>query len=169
MQLKEREKEDKVAEQKQLKQGIEFILEECRMVLPGLQALFGFELISVFNEPFHQLGQVDKDVHLAAILFTLMSVSLLMAPAAYHRLTRPDGIPKELITVGTNLVCAGMATMLISLVLEIYIITKEITDHTATGIIFGAFTFIFFASVWYVFPLMTRRALRHRKHSVDLV
>jgi hypothetical protein len=28
------------------------ILEECRMVLPGIQALFGFQLIAVFNEGF---------------------------------------------------------------------------------------------------------------------
>ena len=28
------------------------LLEECRMVLPGIQALFGFQLIAVFNAAF---------------------------------------------------------------------------------------------------------------------
>src|SRR5438445_33623 len=28
------------------------LLEECRMVLPGIQALFGFQLIAVFNQGF---------------------------------------------------------------------------------------------------------------------
>jgi hypothetical protein len=31
------------------------LLEECRMVLPGIQALFGFQLVAVFNTPFKQL------------------------------------------------------------------------------------------------------------------
>jgi hypothetical protein len=28
-------------------------IEEARMVLPGVQALFGFQLIAVFNNSFH--------------------------------------------------------------------------------------------------------------------
>ena len=28
------------------------LLKECRMVLPGIRALFGFQLIEVFNEGF---------------------------------------------------------------------------------------------------------------------
>jgi hypothetical protein len=30
-------------------------IDEARMVLPGIQALFGFQLIAVFNERFAQL------------------------------------------------------------------------------------------------------------------
>ena len=30
-------------------------IEEARMVLPGIQALFGFQFITVFNERFRQL------------------------------------------------------------------------------------------------------------------
>jgi len=35
---------------------ISHLLEECRMVLPGIQALFGFQLIAVFNQPFGPIG-----------------------------------------------------------------------------------------------------------------
>lgn len=30
----------------------EYLLDECRMVLPGIQALFGFQLISFFSPGF---------------------------------------------------------------------------------------------------------------------
>ena len=39
--------------------------EEARMVLPGIQALFGFQLIAVFNRPFFELGSADRLLHLA--------------------------------------------------------------------------------------------------------
>ncbi len=42
------------AEELSLDSAVRHILEECRMVLPGIQALFGFQLIAVFNEGFAQ-------------------------------------------------------------------------------------------------------------------
>ena len=35
-----------------LPEATSHLLEECRMVLPGIQALFGFQLIAVFNSRF---------------------------------------------------------------------------------------------------------------------
>jgi len=35
-----------------LSKAAQLLLEECRMVLPGIQALFGFQLIVVFNSRF---------------------------------------------------------------------------------------------------------------------
>src|ERR1700694_2515161 len=32
-----------------------YTIEEARMVLPGIQAIFGFQLIAVFNQRFHDL------------------------------------------------------------------------------------------------------------------
>ena len=43
-----------IKEQLSLDSAVRHILEECRMVLPGIQALFGFQLIAVFNEGFAQ-------------------------------------------------------------------------------------------------------------------
>jgi hypothetical protein len=37
-----------------LESATTYILEECRMVLPGIQALFGFQLIAVFADAFHE-------------------------------------------------------------------------------------------------------------------
>ena len=59
------------------------ILEECRMVLPGIQALFGFQLIAVFNERFDgKLSGPQQDLHFAAIALVTLAVAIVMAPAA---------------------------------------------------------------------------------------
>jgi hypothetical protein len=35
-------------------------IEEARMVLPGIQAIFGFQLIAVFNTKFAELSDFDQ-------------------------------------------------------------------------------------------------------------
>src|SRR6476660_8578522 len=64
------------------------LLEECRTILPGIQALFGFQLIAVFNAGFDEkLAATDRVVHLAAIVMVAIAIILIMTPAAYHRQT----------------------------------------------------------------------------------
>jgi hypothetical protein len=66
-----------------LSEAVTHLLEECRMVLPGVQGLFGFQLIAVFNSTFRErLTSTEQIIHLVAIGLVAMSVALVMAPAA---------------------------------------------------------------------------------------
>jgi hypothetical protein len=56
------------------------------MVLPGIQALFGFQLIAVFNTRFDELAPSLQMIHLIALVAGAVSMSLVMTPAAYHRI-----------------------------------------------------------------------------------
>ncbi|MEO7099505.1 MAG: DUF6328 family protein [Luteolibacter sp.] len=48
-----------------LSKAVLLLLEECRMVLPGIQALFGFQLIAVFNSRFAEaLSRTEQSLHL---------------------------------------------------------------------------------------------------------
>lgn len=42
--------------------------DEARMVLPGVQAILGFQLIAVFNQRFEDLSKIQQYVHLGAFL-----------------------------------------------------------------------------------------------------
>ncbi len=68
-----------------LQDGVTNALEEIRMVLPGLQALFGFQLICIFNAEFGKLSSPDKLCNWLALLLSVISATLLMTPAAYDR------------------------------------------------------------------------------------
>src|SRR5439155_12636614 len=61
-------------------------IDEARVVLPGIQALFGFQFVAIFNTSFQELADQEKYLHLAALLLVAIAVALIMAPAAYHRL-----------------------------------------------------------------------------------
>src|ERR1700759_3922933 len=67
-------------------QEFKFILEESRVIIPGTQALLGFQFVSVFNQPFFQLLSVHaQQWHLFSTILTACSMILIMSPAAYHR------------------------------------------------------------------------------------
>jgi hypothetical protein len=65
---------------------IEQMLTEARVILPGAQALFGFQLAIVFTQSFGQLAPAAMLVHATSLLLVPLAVILLMAPAAYHRI-----------------------------------------------------------------------------------
>jgi Family of unknown function (DUF6328) len=87
-----------------LSEAVTHLLEECRMVLPGIQALFGFQLIVVFNPTFYEkLSLTERGFHLTAIGLIVISIAMLMAPAAYHRQKDPQSVSEGFIVIATRL------------------------------------------------------------------
>src|ERR1044072_3396560 len=66
---------------------VEHMLTEARVLLPGAQALLGFQLAVMLTEAFGELSGTSKAVHVAALCCISLAVILLMAPAAFHRIT----------------------------------------------------------------------------------
>src|SRR5215813_7873218 len=84
------------------------LLEECRMVLPGIQALFGFQLIAVFSQGFGaQLAPWQQKLHLASTLLVAVAIALVMAPAALHRLAVRGVASARFLRVGSRLLLAA--------------------------------------------------------------
>jgi hypothetical protein len=79
-------KEDARPSRAKLQDKIEQVLTEARVVLPGAQALLGFQFATVLVEGFEKLPPASKDVLLASLALMALSIILLMAPAAYHRI-----------------------------------------------------------------------------------
>ena len=61
-------------------------LTELRVILPGAQALFGFQFSVVLTQAFAALPPSSKAVHFASLLAVAAAIILLIAPAAYHRI-----------------------------------------------------------------------------------
>ena len=80
------------------------MLTEARVVLPGAQALFGFQLAIVLTQSFEQLPSASRIVHAASLLLVALAVVLLMTPAAYHRLVYAGEDTEDMHRVGSALV-----------------------------------------------------------------
>jgi hypothetical protein len=139
-----------------LEEAAQFLLGECRTVLPGLQALFGFQLIVVFNDTFDQkLSPVQQDLHLAAIGLAALAIALTMTPAAYHRQKHPFEITAKFMHVSGRLLRWSMPPLAIALTLDFYLIASLVVDgYLAPAIACGIF--LVFVVLWFVLPRSAR-------------
>jgi hypothetical protein len=148
-------------EQTDLPTSVSNMLEEARMLLPGAQTLFGFQLIVVFEQSFgERLSTAEQHLHLAATVLTAISIALLMAPAAYHRQVEPQSVSLRFLGSASRQLTWGTAPLAIALCFEIYLIatliaTNWLVTTAATGLLV-----VMFGLLWYVLP---RRATSPRE------
>jgi hypothetical protein len=69
--------------------------------------LFGFQLAIVFTRSFADLPVVSMIVHAASLLLVTLTVVLLMAPPAYHRIVYAGEASADMYRVGSALVTAA--------------------------------------------------------------
>jgi phosphohistidine phosphatase SixA len=135
-----------------LSKAVEYLLDECRMVLPGIQALFGFQLIAVFNDAFERkLTVTQQSLHLVAVALAMVAIGLIMAPAALHRQTNPRAITSRFIDISSRLLLWSMAPLAISLGLDFYLIARIILDSPVSALL-AAVLAALFISLWFVLP-----------------
>jgi uncharacterized membrane protein len=153
-------------EQLSLDSAARHILEECRMVLPGIQALFGFQLIAVFNQGFaEKLSTLEQQLHLLSIVLTVSAVALVMTPAALHRQIDPMAVSRRFIESSTMLLLLSMFPLSISICLDIYLIAHVITEMIWLSLLIAAGLLLLFFSLWMVLPHLkksSRRSLRSK-------
>jgi Family of unknown function (DUF6328) len=134
------------------------ILEEARMVLPGIQALFGFQLIAVFNQRFStDLPQVEQVVHLVALLLTAGSAALIMTPAAYHRQAERGQLSAYFIDLASRLITLAMVPLMLGICLDAFVVARLILEDVAAAAIVALTLLCLFSALWFVFPRLRSR------------
>src|SRR6186713_728150 len=94
------------------------VLEECRTVVPGMQALFGFQLIAVFSAGFReQLSSTERLIHLISIVLVTIAIALVMSPAALHRQTEPLSVSRRFISASSRLLMASLIPLAVGICL----------------------------------------------------
>jgi len=138
---------------------IEQMLTEARMILPGAQALFGFQLAIVLTHAFEGLPDGSKIVHAVSIGLVALSVMLLMAPAAYHRIVFAGEDSPAMHRVGSILITAATLPLALGLAGDVYVVIGKIVGPH-TGVWAGALSLVLLLALWYAFPLIAARLRR---------
>ena len=142
-----------------LNEAATHVLEECRTVVPGMQALFGFQLIAVFSEAFKvQLSPAERMLHLVAIVLVTIALVLVMAPTAVHRQTEPESVSRRFITISSRLLMASMIPLAIGICLDVYIVARVIVDSRGVAGIVAASLLGIFIVFWLLLPRAIRVA-----------
>jgi hypothetical protein len=132
---------------------IEQMLTEARVILPGAQALFGFQLAIVLTQSFETLSDVPRVVHALSLGLVALAVMLLITPAAYHRIVHAGEDADDMHRVGSALVTAATVPLALGMAGDIYVVIGKIIGSTTTGLAAAAFGLFVLAGLWYAYPL----------------
>ena len=134
------------------------VLEECRMVLPGIQALFGFQLIAVFNEGFgEKISHPQQVLHLIALVLTTLAMALVMTPAALHRQAEPREVSERFLWMASNMVLAGMFPIALAVGLDAYVVTSVVLHNDVLAALLAVGLVVIFAVLWLILPRREHR------------
>jgi hypothetical protein len=139
-----------------LKDKVEHVLQEARMVLPGAQALLGFQFITVFMQSYDRLPSSVKYVHLASLSATAFSTVLLIAPAAYHRIVEQGEDTEHFHALAGRLLLSAMALLAVGVSGELFVVIQKTTDCLPAAIACSVFSLLCILGLWFGFTLYRR-------------
>lgn len=140
-----------------LSEAVTHLLEECRMVLPGIQALFGFQLIAVFNPTFQEkLSSPERLLHLSAIVLVVIAIAMIMAPAAYHRQKDPEAVTEGFIAIATRLLLCSMFPLMLAIGFECFLVARMITNQVFAAVVLAVLLVCVCFMLWFVLPRSRR-------------
>ena len=131
------------------------LLQELRIVIPGVQILFAFLLTVPFSQGFTKLTTVQQYVFFATLLCTAAATALLIAPSAHHRLLFRRGVREQRLQMGNTLAILGLVFLVPAMVGVVYVITDLIFGVT-TALIVTVVMALSFLLLWFILPLPYR-------------
>jgi hypothetical protein len=139
---------------------IKHALTECRVVLPGAQALLGFQFVTTLMEAFEKLPSSSKYVHLASLALVALSTILLMTPAAYHRIVERGEETKHFHRFASRILVAAMVPLALGVSGDLFVVVRKITESTTSAAASAVVSLLFFYGLWFGFTLYRRNRER---------
>jgi hypothetical protein len=131
------------------------LLQELRVVLPGVQVLFAFLLTVPFSARFGELTEAQRSVYIGVLLGTALATVLLMAPTALHRLRFRQHRKAEIVEISHRLVIVGLGVLALAVSAAVYLVT-DVVFGRAGGLAAGLATLAVIIVLWWVVPLAGR-------------
>jgi len=141
---------------------IEQMLTEARVIIPGCQALLGFQLLAMLTQAFDQLPDSAKVMHAAGLCCVTISTILLMTPAALHRESFGGNDSELFLRLGSRCVVAATLPLALGVAAEVDVVFVKIT-HSATSAIAASLVLLLaMLSLWFLYPIWLRARQQRR-------
>jgi Kef-type K+ transport system membrane component KefB len=128
------------------------LLQELRVVLPGVQVLLAFLLTAPFQQRFGQMPGTLRNAFFASIACATVATALLIAPSAHHRLRWREGDKEHLLRVANREAIWGTVFLAAAIVLALYVVTN-VLFATWIALVTAVAAVVLFAWLWYAVPL----------------
>jgi hypothetical protein len=138
---------------------IEQLLTEARVILPGAQALLGFQLIVMMMSVFGTLPGYVQRIHLVALMSSVLATILLIAPAAIHRIAFGGRDDLRFHSIGSRIIGIALLPLGSSIGCDMWVAFFKLKgDGLAT--IAATLTSVLLLACWYLVPLFIRSRIR---------
>lgn len=139
-----------------LHERVVLVMTEARVVLPGAQAMLGFEFITFFTRSFAELPAYVRHIHLTCASLVALTVVLLMTPAAFHRLAEAGEESERLVRVASRCVIAAMLPLAIGMCGDFFVVVMKITGSSPLAAGVSGAMLCLFLSLWFGYTLARR-------------
>jgi Family of unknown function (DUF6328) len=128
------------------------LLNELRVVLPGVQVLFAFLLTVAFTTEFGKASSTDRTVYFIAFAATTVASIFLIAPSAQHRVRFRRHDKENLIRWSNRYAISGIASVGVAIGAVVFLITDRLYG-TTEAIIGTSIAVAFLVAIWFAYPI----------------
>ena len=139
---------------------IEQMLTEARVIIPGGQALLGFQFVVTLSQSFSDLPATAKYVHAGALCAVALAVTLLMTPAALHRITFGGEDDPTFFRIGSGLVIAATFPLALGIAADIYVVFLQISGQASIALAPAISSLLVLLGLWFAYPGWRRMSAR---------
>lgn len=133
----------------------EELLQELRVMLPGVEILFAFLLSAVFASRFTELDDLGKTLFGVALTSAVLTVLIMLVPASLHRVG--DMGRARRVRVAARFQVIGSVTLGITLCVGFFVVTR-LMFSTAPAAWLTALVASTWIGLWYVMPRLLDRS-----------
>jgi hypothetical protein len=131
---------------------LDYVLTEARVVLPGAQALLGFQLAIVMTEGFSELAFAQKAIHGVALILIAISTMLLIAPAAHHRIVYAGRNAPEFHRIASRFLLLATFFLALGVAAETHVVVIKMTEDTLLAKTFAVCAGLLLLGLWHLWP-----------------
>jgi hypothetical protein len=146
---------DEESKPEQLDRELGELMQELRVLLPGVQVLFAFLLTVPFSSRFPDLAAAEQGLYLGTLVCAAVASALLIAPSAFHRILFRERDKEWMIVMSNRLAVIGTVFLAVAITAAAFLVT-ELIYGSRTGAVIAAVLGGLFLVVWYAIPLVRR-------------
>ncbi len=148
---------DRESKGERLNRELMELLQELRVVIPGVQVLLAFLLTVPFQQRFAQIPGSMRNAFFGAIAAATLATAFLIAPSVHHRMWWRAGEKERLVRTGNRMAIVGTVFLATAIVLALYVIA-DVLFTTDLAVLTGIGALVVFGGLWYLDPMVAGRS-----------
>jgi hypothetical protein len=148
---------DDVRDRTELRNRYDMLLQELRVLLPGVQILVAFLLTAPFAQRFDEIDGLGRALYGVALTFGALSILAFTTPIALHRFGERAARSSRLV-LSITVARVGIALLGVSLLSAFVLMVRFVYDPLAAGLL-SSVVAVAMASSWIALPQLV-----HSRH-----